>query len=93
MVKRCLVAVVLLLLVTTIFTGCFYDIYAVKEIESEKETVNILTKDVSKELCVWIPTYGIRYHSKASCSNMNQPSFVTKQKAVSLGYTPCKKCW
>lgn len=43
---------------------------------------------------VWIPTNGgQKYHSKASCSNMDNPKQVTKSEAESLGFTPCKKCY
>ena len=45
-----------------------------------------------KEQMVWIPKSGSKYHSKASCSNMKDPSQVTKSEAEKRGYTPCKKC-
>lgn len=48
---------------------------------------------VSESGLVWIPKSGKKYHSKSSCSNMKNPSSVTKQEAVNRGYTPCKKCW
>ena len=41
---------------------------------------------------VWI-SGGERYHNRASCSNMKNPSQVTKQEAENQGYEPCKKCW
>ncbi|MGN0316957.1 MAG: DNA/RNA non-specific endonuclease [Lachnospira sp.] len=44
-------------------------------------------------IMVWIPKTGSKYHSKASCSSMKNPSQVTKSKAESMGYTPCSKCW
>jgi methylphosphotriester-DNA--protein-cysteine methyltransferase len=45
------------------------------------------------ETMVWIPSSGTKYHSKASCSNMKNPTQVTKSQAEARGYTPCKKCW
>ncbi len=42
---------------------------------------------------VWIPNSGSKYHSKSSCSNMKNPSHVTIDQAVSMGYGPCKKCY
>jgi len=41
---------------------------------------------------VWIPQSGSKYHSRADCSNMNNPSQVTKEEAESMGYEPCKRC-
>lgn len=42
---------------------------------------------------VWIPNSGTKYHSRSGCSNMKNPSQVTKQEAENKGYEPCKKCW
>ena len=42
---------------------------------------------------VWIPKSGTKYHLHSGCSNMKNPSHVTKEEAVDRGYTPCKKCW
>ena len=42
---------------------------------------------------VWIPKSGSKYHSHSGCSNMKNPSQVTKEEAEDKGYTPCKKCW
>lgn len=42
---------------------------------------------------VWIPNSGSKYHSHAGCSNMKNPSQVTKSEAENRGYEPCKKCW
>lgn len=46
-----------------------------------------------KEVMVWIPSSGTKYHSRSGCSNMKNPSQVTLEKAQSWGYTPCKKCY
>ena len=42
---------------------------------------------------VWIPKTGSKYHRKSSCSNMKNPSQVSKSVAESRGFEPCKKCW
>jgi len=42
---------------------------------------------------VWIPKSGKKYHSYAGCSNMKNPSQVTKQEAINRGYGACSKCW
>lgn len=42
---------------------------------------------------VWIPQNGHKYHSKPSCSSMENPTEVTEEQAVSMGYEPCKRCW
>lgn len=39
---------------------------------------------------VWIPKAGSKYHRKSSCSNMKNPSQVTKGEAERRGYEPCK---
>ncbi len=45
------------------------------------------------EEMVWIPQSGSKYHRKASCSNMKNPSHVTKSRAIAMGYEPCKRCY
>ena len=42
---------------------------------------------------VWIPATGSKYHRTSTCSNMKNPSYVSKSYAISKGYTPCKKCY
>lgn len=42
---------------------------------------------------VWIPKSGKKYHSNSDCSNMKNPSQVTKEEAEDRGYEPCKKCY
>lgn len=45
------------------------------------------------ETMVWIPTKGgKKYHTHSGCSNMDNPDYVTKSYAESLGFTPCKRC-
>ena len=40
----------------------------------------------------WIPESGTKYHSKASCSGMENPTQVTLDEAIAMGYTACKRC-
>ncbi len=42
---------------------------------------------------VWIPSSGTKYHSNSGCSNMTNPTQVTKDEAIKRGYEPCKKCY
>ena len=42
---------------------------------------------------VWIPQSGSKYHSNSGCSNMKNPSQISKSAAISRGYEPCKKCY
>lgn len=42
---------------------------------------------------VWIPKSGSKYHSRSSCSNMKNPTQVSRSEAISRGYGPCKKCY
>lgn len=42
---------------------------------------------------VWIPKSGSKYHSRSSCSNMKNPTQVSRSEAISRGYEPCKKCY
>lgn len=42
---------------------------------------------------VYVVSSGTKYHSNSSCSNMKNPSRITKDEAVSRGFEPCKKCY
>ena len=42
---------------------------------------------------VWIPKSGSKYHSRSNCSNMKNPTQVSRSEAISRGYEPCKKCY
>ena len=44
------------------------------------------------ETMVWISRTGSKYHTKSTCSNMKDPSQISKEDAVAQGYTPCKRC-
>ena len=47
-----------------------------------------------EDFMVWIPTKcGIKYHKRASCSNMKEPDHVTILEAKERGFAPCKKCF
>jgi len=50
-------------------------------------------KNDNDDIYVWIPRTGAKYHSRASCSNMRNPYYVTLTEAIDRGYTKCKKCW
>lgn len=61
---------------------------------SEKPTANLTEKPTTSGELVWIPTNGgKKYHSKSTCSNMNNPKEVTKSTAISQGFSACKKCY
>ncbi|MBQ3003842.1 MAG: hypothetical protein IJD82_08925 [Clostridia bacterium] len=62
--------------------------------DENEESVNQNTEQSTevKEQMVWIPKSGSKYHSKAGCSNMKNPTQVTKSEAEAMGYTPCKRC-
>ena len=50
--------------------------------------------DYVREEMVWIPTKGgTKYHSRSSCSNMNDPDHVTLSEAQRRGFDACKKCY
>lgn len=43
---------------------------------------------------VWVPTNGgKKYHNNPNCSQMIDPAYVTLEKAISLGFTACKRCY
>lgn len=42
---------------------------------------------------VWIPNSGSKYHSNPNCSNMKNPTQVTIDQAINMGYQACKKCY
>lgn len=45
-----------------------------------------------RENMVWIPNSGSKYHSRAGCSNMENPREVAEREAKAMGYAPCKRC-
>ena len=64
------------------------------EPEPVPEPDTTITDDDTDEnvIYVWIPQSGSKYHSKSSCSNMKNPTKVTKEEAEDMGYEPCKRC-
>lgn len=60
---------------------------------TKKQTTTEEYYDEPQSGSVWIPKTGSKYHSHSSCSNMKNPSKVTKSEAESMGYGPCKKCY
>lgn len=65
---------------------------AQKEEPTTQETTKPTEAPSISEAMVWISKTGTKYHSKSSCSNMKNPSQVTKSYAVANGYTACKTC-
>ena len=59
---------------------------------SVQQSSSTVTQTQSNEM-VWIPRTGSKFHRNASCSNMKDPTQVTRQEAESRGYEPCKKCY
>ena len=57
------------------------------------ETAPPVVETEARENMVWIPNSGAKYHSRAGCSNMENPREVTEREAIAMGYTPCKRCY
>ena len=52
------------------------------------------TESEEQAVMVWIPTHGgTKYHSKSTCSNMDDPEEVTLEEAKARGFTPCGRCY
>ena len=68
---------------------------AAPQVEEKQQAVEepVVSNNSGSSTMVWIPKSGKKYHSSSSCSNMKNPSQVTIEKAQSLGYTPCSKCY
>lgn len=57
-------------------------------------SVTVPKKEDTQGNLVWVPTKGgKKYHSKSSCSSMDNPMQVTIEHAEANGYTPCKRCY
>ena len=68
---------------------------AEEEAQQKAEEEARLAKEAEQqvqETMVWIPATGSKYHSKSSCSGMNNPTQVTEQEAINQGFEPCKRC-
>lgn len=60
-----------------------------QSVQSEQEaTPN--TEQV--QVMVWIPESGTKYHSDPDCSGMINPTEVTLEEAIAMGYEACKRC-
>lgn len=68
---------------------------AAPQVEEKQQAVEepVVSNNSGSSTMVWIPKSGKKYHRSSSCSNMKNPSQVTIEKAQSLGYTPCSKCY
>ena len=60
---------------------------AEQQLQSQTQAVD------NQSTLVWIPRTGSKYHTHASCSNMKNPSQVSKEQAIAWGFEPCKKCY
>ena len=68
---------------------------AAPQVEEKQQAVEepVVSNNSGSSTMVWFPKSGKKYHRSSSCSNMKNPSQVTLEKAQSLGYTPCSKCY
>ena len=68
---------------------------AAPQVEEKQQAVEepVVPNNSGSSTMAWIPKSGKKYHRSSSCSNMKNPSQVTLEKAQSLGYTPCSKCY
>lgn len=68
---------------------------AAPQVEEKQQAVEepVVSNNSGSSTMVWIPKSGKKYHRSSSCSNMKNPSQVTLEKAQSLGYTLCSKCY
>lgn len=68
---------------------------AAPQVDEKQQAVEepVVSNNSGSSTMVWIPKSGKKYHRSSSCSNMKNPSQVTLEKAQSLGYTPCSKCY
>lgn len=68
---------------------------AAPQVEEKQQAVEelVVSNNSGSSTMVWISKSGKKYHRSSSCSNMKNPSQVTIEKAQSLGYTPCSKCY
>lgn len=73
------------------------DLYATgqKTLDAQKKAASGTASASQKTgQMVWIPTNGgKKYHSKSTCSNMQDPKQVDPADAEAQGFTACKKCY
>ena len=63
------------------------------EEKREKEEAQQNQKQEVPQTYVYIPQTGSKYHNTPNCSNMNNPSQVTLEEALNMGFQPCKRCY
>lgn len=71
------------------------DLYAAgqKALDAQKKSAATTASQKTGQM-VWIPTNGgKKYHSKSTCSNMENPKQVDRADAEAQGFTACKKCY
>ena len=63
-------------------------------IATESSTTKPTEAPTQSEVMVWIPTNGgTKYHSKSTCSQMQDPEHVTITEAQNRGFDPCGRCY
>lgn len=58
---------------------------------AEEATAQQAAQQPQEEM-VWIPQSGSKYHSKSTCSGMNNPTQVPISTAKAQGYEACQRC-
>lgn len=61
--------------------------------EKRKKEAQEKQQQEEQQTYVYIPQTGSKYHNNPSCSNMNNPSHVTIDEALNMGFQPCKRCY
>ncbi|MGI6688023.1 MAG: hypothetical protein ACOX6Y_06705 [Christensenellales bacterium] len=65
-------------------------------ITEEEQTKTALSGGIpaaaGEETMVWVSKSGKKYHAVSTCSNMKNPSQVTRAEALRRGLEPCKRC-
>ena len=61
--------------------------------EAAKKAAEEVAAQQAQEEMVWIPQSGSKYHSKSTCSGMNNPTQVPISTAKAQGYEACKRCY
>lgn len=69
-----------------------YNVYEVAPDPTPAPTSNSNYNKYNSSSAVWISDHGRRYHSKSSCSEMENPQLTSYGYAIEQGYTACQKC-
>lgn len=69
-----------------------YNVYEIEPDPTPEPTSNSNYNKYNSSSAVWISEHGRRYHSKASCSEMENPQLTSYGYAIEQGYTACQKC-